>query len=132
MAPSRSSKEAGARLNGPPELRFGAVSSTAARHSRKGLRSLPVVFVDKATEAVAAHDRPSGSCDVGWRSALGYSEIETAVGTFSVVVIEIRLQHRFEVAFTEEEDPVSALGANGPDRNARHRHLLSGLATGCE
>jgi hypothetical protein len=71
--------------------------------------------VDKATEAVSAHDRPSGSFEVEWRSALGNSEIETAVRTFSVAVIEIRLQHRFEVAFTEEEDPVSALGANGPD-----------------
>jgi hypothetical protein len=52
-----------------------------------------MVFVDKATEAIAAHDRPSGSFEVEWRSALGDSKVETAVGTFSVVVIDIRLQH---------------------------------------
>jgi len=74
------------------------VSSTAVSVLVKGLRSLPVVFVDKATEAIAAHDRPSGSGEAEWRSALGYSEIEASVRTFSVVVIDIRLQHCPDVA----------------------------------
>jgi hypothetical protein len=52
-----------------------------------------MVFVDKATEAIAAHDRPSGSGDGDWRSALGYSEIEASVRTLLVVMVEVSLQH---------------------------------------
>jgi hypothetical protein len=74
-----------------------------------------MVFVDKATETIAAHDRPSGFCDGDWRSALGYSEVESAVGTFSVVVVDVGVQHGLEVAPAEDKDPVEALDANGPD-----------------
>ena len=59
----------------------------------EGLRCLPVVFVDKATEAIAAHDRPSGSGDGDWRSALGYSKVETSVGSLPVVMVDVGLQH---------------------------------------
>jgi hypothetical protein len=80
-------------LRQTPELPIRAVSNTAERYSRKGLCSLPVVFVDQATEAIAAHNRPSGFCDAERRSAFRYSQIEAPVGTLSVVVIEVGPQH---------------------------------------
>ena len=52
-----------------------------------------MVFVDKATEAIAAHDRPSGSCEADWWSALGYPQIEASVGTLLVVMVDVSLQH---------------------------------------
>jgi len=72
-----------------------------------------MVFVDKATEAVAAYDRPSGVCEADWWSALGYSQIETAVGSLPVVVIEIGLQHGLKVEFGEDKDPVETFSSNG-------------------
>jgi hypothetical protein len=72
-----------------------------------------MVFVDQATKAVAAHDRPDDIWEPEWRSALGYSQVETTVGSLPVVVIDVDLQHRLEVAFADNEDPVEALG---PDR----------------
>jgi hypothetical protein len=47
-----------------------------------------VIFVDKATESVATHNWSSSFSDGDWRSALWYAEVETAVGSFSVVVID--------------------------------------------
>ena len=52
-----------------------------------------MVFVDKASEAIAAHDRPSGICDGDWRSALWYSQVEAAVGSLPVVMGDVGLQH---------------------------------------
>jgi hypothetical protein len=69
-----------------------------------------MVFVDKATEAIAARDRPSGFHETDWRSALGYSEVETTVGSLLVVVIYVGLQHGLEVPFAEHKDPVETLG----------------------
>jgi hypothetical protein len=74
-----------------------------------------MVFVDKATEAIPAHDRPSGSGDADWWSALGYSEIEASVGTLLVVMVDVGLQHWLEVALADGEDPIETLGTNGPD-----------------
>jgi hypothetical protein len=59
-----------------------------------------MIFVDKAT---AAHDRTSGICEAEWRAALGNSQVESAVRTFSVVVIEVRLQHGLEMSFVDDE-----------------------------
>ena len=50
--------------------------------------------MDEATEAVAAHDRPSGSGEAEWRSALGYSEIEASVGSLLVVVVDVGPQDK--------------------------------------
>src|ERR1019366_6067563 len=114
MAVVRSSNEAWARFDRPLSSDC-AVWSTAVAVLVEGLGGLPVVFVDKATKAVAAHDRPSGSCEADWRSALGCSEVKAAVGTFSVVVIEVGLQDRLEMTFVDNKDPVEALGTNGPN-----------------
>ena len=63
------------------QIRFAPCRAPPWRYSWKGLRCLPVVFVDEATETIAAHDRPSGSSEGEWRSTLGYSQVEAAVGT---------------------------------------------------
>jgi hypothetical protein len=68
-------------------------TNTAERYLWKGLRSLPVVFVDKATEAVAAHDRPSGSSEADGRSAFGNSQVEAPVRSLLVVVLDVGLQY---------------------------------------
>jgi hypothetical protein len=83
------------------------------RCSWKGLRSLPMVFMNEAAEAIAAHDRTSGFGLPDGRSALWDSKIETAMRPLSVVVVDVRLEHRFEMTFVHDEDPVEALG---PDR----------------
>lgn len=51
-----------------------------------------MVFVDKATEAIAAHDRPGRICDADRLSALRYPQIETTVGSLPVVMIDVGLQ----------------------------------------
>jgi hypothetical protein len=69
------------------------------RCSWKGLRSLPMVFMNEAAEAIAAHDRTSGFGLPDGRSALWDSKIETAMRPLSVVVVDVRLEHRFEMTF---------------------------------
>jgi hypothetical protein len=101
MTVSRSSKDAGGALRWTHWTPIAPCRAPQWRYWWKGLRSLPVVFVDKATEAVVAHDRPSGSCEAEWWSALGYSKVEAAVGSLPVVVIEVGLQHRLEVTLAD-------------------------------
>jgi len=85
----------------------------------KGLCSLPVVLMDEAAEAIAAHDGAVGVDVPDWWTALGYPKIEPAVWPLLVVVIDVGLQHRLEMTFAHDEDPVEALGANSPDKALR-------------
>jgi len=67
-----------------------------------------VVFVDEATEDVAALDAVDGCC-VGAAVRLGWSEVERAVRTLPVVVRHVDAKRVFEVAAAEDEEPVEAL-----------------------
>ena len=89
------------------------LSAEGSTPGEKGLRGLPVVFMNEATEAIAAHDRTVGSGLPDWRSAFRDSKIESAMGPLLVVVADIGLQHRFEMAFVQDEDPIETLTSNG-------------------
>jgi len=78
------------------------LSAEGSTPGEKGLRGLPVVFMNEATEAIAAHDRTVGSGLPDWRSAFRDSKIESAMGPLLVVVADIGLQHRFEMAAAGE------------------------------
>ena len=85
------------------------------RYSWKCLRRLPMVFVDEATEAIAAHDRSSRFCDGDWRSTLGYSQVEAAVGSLPVVMVDVGLQHCLDRIFILSERHRGAEGVRGLD-----------------
>lgn len=67
-----------------------------------------MVLVDEAAEDVAALDAVDGCC-VGVAVWLGWSEVERAVRTLSVVAGRVVAKRVFEVAAAEDEEPVEAL-----------------------
>jgi hypothetical protein len=52
---------------------------------------------------------------VGSVAALRVAERESAMRALGVVVLNVALHDRFEVAAAEDEEPVETLGADGAD-----------------
>jgi hypothetical protein len=88
--------------------------------------------MDEAAEAIAAQDRAVGVDVPDWWPALGYLKFEPAVWPLLVVVIDVGVQHRLEMAFAQDEDPVETLSPNSPDEALRRRRWLAERAMECE
>jgi len=73
--------------------------------------------VDEAAEAVAAVDIAAGRWLDLWR--FGLSKCEPAVWALPVVVLDEDPQNVFEVAATEDQQPVETFVADGPDESLR-------------
>ena len=95
------------------------LSAEGSAPEEKGLGSLPMVFMDEAAESIAAHDRLVGFGLTDGKSALWDSKIEAAMRPLLVVVVDVRVEHRFEMAFVHDEDPVQTLSPDRPDKPLR-------------
>jgi hypothetical protein len=73
-----------------------------------------VVLVDEAAEAVMAVDLADGWCR-RWLRGLRGPEVERAMRSLRVVVLDVDAQHALEVAAVEDQQPVEAFGADGSD-----------------
>jgi hypothetical protein len=92
--------------------------------------------VDEAAGAVAALDVADG-WHRRWLSRLGWLELEGAVRPVDVVVVDVDAQDAVEVAAVDDQQPVQALGADGPDealggRVGARRRLRSMRPVGSE
>jgi hypothetical protein len=70
--------------------------------------------VDQTAEAVVAVDLADGWCRRwfrGWRDL----EVERAMRSLPVVVLDVDTQHAVEVAAVEDQQPVEAFAADGSD-----------------
>lgn len=71
-----------------------------------------MVLVDESAEDLSASDAPCGEGDYGGVVA-GSAKVQASVGPCGVVVRRVLVQHGAQVAFTEDQHPVGALGSGG-------------------
>jgi hypothetical protein len=95
------------------------LSAEGSAPEGKGLRSLPMVFMDEGAEAIAAHDRTGGFGLPDGIPALGYSKIEAAMRPLVVVVLDVHVEHRFEMAFVRDEDPIETFSPDSTNDGNR-------------
>jgi hypothetical protein len=70
-----------------------------------------VVFVDESAEEIVS-SRVGGRCQWRWVAPVGREQLGSAVWPVLVVVAAVDAEHALELAATEDEDPVEAVGAN--------------------
>jgi hypothetical protein len=78
-----------------------------------------MVFMNEAAESIAAYDQTRGFGLPDGRSALRDSKIKAAVRPLLVVVADVRVEHRLEMALVHDEDPVEALGPDSTNEPLR-------------
>ena len=83
--------------------------------------------MDQAAEAVVAVDLAVGWCRRWFRGLRGL-EVERAMWSLRVVVLDVDAQHALEVAAVEDQQPVEALAADGSDEALGDGVCLAALA----
>jgi hypothetical protein len=83
--------------------------------------------VDESAKSVAAKNGVGGGGGARhvWLS-LGWKQIKAPVRSLAVVVVDIGREHRSEMSFVQNEEPVKALISDGPDEP-----LGVGIGSGC-
>src|SRR4051812_37225056 len=93
------------------------VSGPWGAQTRSSCRGL--VFVEQSAEEVAPSDvmRAEGRCGrrIGSAAAIRWSQVERSVGTLMVEVADVDAEDVFELAATEDQEPVEALPAHAAD-----------------
>ena len=68
--------------------------------------------MDQSAQSVPSGDGVSGGGEgLNIRASLGRKQVGSSVWSLSVVMIDIDLEHRPQVAFVQDEEPVEALGS---------------------
>ena len=79
-----------------------------------------MVLVDEATEAVATADLALGR-SLPWLVEVGRPEFERPMWSLLVVVVDVDVEHAFEVAAVEDQKPIEALGTHRSNKALRDR-----------